>query len=278
MHLQVCHLHKQFKSPQGVVVALKDINLHVEGGEFVCAVGASGSGKSTLLRLIAGLEMPTGGEVLVEGVSVIGPGADRGMIFQSYTLYPWMNVAKNVGFGLNLRGVSPAVIREQVSYYLEVVGLLKFAQALPRELSGGMKQRVAIARALASQPKILLMDEPFGALDAQNKEKMQLFLVDLWQRTGITIFMITHDVEEAVFLAERIYVLTAHPGTVKAEIQLTNLPSEPSYQVKRSPVFQDYKDQVLDLLRKDPELNGDNGIITAVIPALEPKFKKIPPA
>lgn len=265
MHLQVCHLHKQFKAPQGVVVALKDINLQVEQGELVCAVGASGSGKSTLLRLIAGLEMPTAGEILVDGVSVIGPGADRGMIFQSYTLYPWMNVARNVGFGLTLRGIKPSIIKEQVAYYLEVVGLSKFAQALPRELSGGMKQRVAISRALVSQPKILLMDEPFGALDAQTKEKMQLFLVDLWQRTGITIFMITHDVEEAIFLSQRIYVLTAHPGTVKAEVKLTDLPSEPSYQVKRSRHFQDYKDQLLDLLYTEPEPDGIDGIVSTVV-------------
>jgi NitT/TauT family transport system ATP-binding protein len=251
MHLTVSHLHKQFPSQKGIVVALKDINLHVEEKEFVCAVGASGSGKSTLLRLIAGLDLPTAGEILVDGVPVTGPGADRGMIFQSYTLYPWLSVAKNVGFGLRLRGLSQRVIQEQVSYYLEVVGLSKFAQALPRELSGGMKQRVAIARALVSQPKILLMDEPFGALDVQTKEKMQLFLVDLWQRTGTTIFMITHDVEEAVFLGERIYVLSAHPGTVKAEINLADLPSEPTYQVKRNPIFQHYKDKLLDLLRDE---------------------------
>ncbi len=162
MHLEVSQLHKQFQTQKSTIVALKDINLHIEEGEFVCAVGASGSGKSTLLRLIAGLEQPTAGEIRVDGVRVIGPGSDRGMVFQNYSLYPWMTIADNVGFGLKLRGIPATKRRQQVSYYLEVVGLTKFANALPKELSGGMKQRVAIARALASEPKILLMDEPLA--------------------------------------------------------------------------------------------------------------------
>jgi NitT/TauT family transport system ATP-binding protein len=248
MHLEVNHLHKQFPTRTGAIVALKDINLHIEEGEFVCAVGASGSGKSTLLRLIAGLEMPTAGEVLVDGEYVTGPGADRGMVFQSYSLYPWMTIAENVGFGLKLRGVSALERRKQVSYYLDVVGLSKFAKALPKELSGGMKQRVAIARALASQPKILLMDEPFGALDIQTKETMQQFLLEVWRRTRTSIFMITHDVEEAIFLSQRIYVLSAHPGTVQKEIVI-DLPDERNYHTKRQPKFQDYKDEIMGLLR-----------------------------
>lgn len=251
MHLEVTHLYKQFPTARGSITALKDINLHVEDGEFVCAVGASGSGKSTLLRLIAGLEMPTAGEVRVDGVLVTGPGADRGMVFQNYTLYPWMTVADNVGFGLKLQGVSKQQRREQVSYYLDVVGLAKFADVLPKQLSGGMKQRVAIARALASRPKILLMDEPFGALDVQTKETMQQFLLQLWQRTNISILMITHDVEEAVFLAQRLYVLSAHPGTVEREIVI-NLPLERDHQIRRQPAFQHYREEVLDLLRSKP--------------------------
>ncbi len=250
MHLEVCQLHKQFKTPRGSLVALKDINLHVEGGEFVCAVGASGSGKSTMLRLIAGLDTPTAGEILVDGVRVTGPGADRGMVFQSYTLYPWMTIAENVGFGLKLQGASKAERRQWVAYYLEVVGLSQFAKALPKELSGGMKQRVAIARALASQPKILLMDEPFGALDVQTKESMQQFMLELWRQTNTTIFMITHDVEEAVFLSQRIYVLSSRPGTVKQELQI-ELPSERTHHTKCDRKFQDYKDQVLQLLRQE---------------------------
>ena len=253
MHLEVTHLYKQFNTRQAAITALKDINLHVEEGEFVCAVGASGSGKSTLLRLIAGLAKPTSGEVQVDGRRVTGPGADRGLVFQSYSLYPWMTVAENVGFGLKLQGFPRAVRREQVNYYLEVVGLSRFAHLLPRELSGGMKQRVAIARALASQPKILLLDEPFGALDVQTKENMQLFLLNLWQRTGTTIFMITHDVEEAVFLAQRIYVMTAHPGTIRQEVTI-DLPLDRSSGSKRQSTFQAYRDEIIHLLcQSEPE-------------------------
>ncbi len=256
MHLEVSRLHKQFKTRQGFIVALKDINLHVEEGEFVCAVGASGSGKSTLLRLMAGLDTPTAGEIRVDGVPVTGPGPDRGMVFQSYTLYPWMNVAANVGFGLKLQGVPAAECRRRVERYLEVVGLLEFANALPKELSGGMKQRVAIARALACQPKILLMDEPFGALDVQTKEAMQQFLLELWRRTGTTIFMITHDVDEAVFLSQRIYVLNARPGSIKQELKV-EWPAERNYHIKRSAKFQDLKDEIMGLLR------GEEAVLAA---------------
>jgi NitT/TauT family transport system ATP-binding protein len=257
MHLEVNQLHKQFKTRRGSLTALKNINLHVEEGEFVCAVGASGSGKSTLLRLIAGLETPTAGEVLVDGVRVIGPGCDRGMVFQSYTLYPWMNVLENVEFGLKLQGVAKAKRRQQAGYYLDVVGLSGFAKALPKELSGGMKQRVAIARALVSRPKILLMDEPFGALDVQTKDAMQQFLLEIWRSTNTTIFMITHDVEEAIFLSQRIYVLSARPGTIKQELQI-ELSSKSDPQTKRSPIFQKYKDKVMSLLSHDGERLIDN--------------------
>lgn len=248
MHLDVASLYKQFPTKRGTLLALKDINMHVETGEFVCAVGASGSGKSTLLRLVAGLDMPTSGSITVDGTEVTGPGSDRGMVFQKYTLYPWMTVQRNVEFGLKLQGMPPKQRKEQASEYLDVVGLTPFANALPKELSGGMKQRVAIARALACQPKILLMDEPFGALDVQTKEAMQLFLLDLWQRTHCTILMITHDVEEAVFLSERIYVLTARPGTIQQEIKV-QLPDERTYEMKRNASFLDYKNQIVDLLR-----------------------------
>ncbi len=259
MHLKVNQLHKEFKTKRGFLTALKNINLHIEEGEFVCAVGASGSGKSTLLRLIAGLDTPTTGEILVDGVRVTGPGCDRGMVFQSYTLYPWMSVAENVEFGLKLQGVPKVHRRQQAAYYLEVVGLSGFAKALPKELSGGMKQRVAIARALASQPKILLMDEPFGALDVQTKEAMQQFLLEIWRSTSTTIFMITHDVEEAIFLSQRIYVLTSRPGTIKQELQI-QLASTSNNQIKRHPIFQNYKDEVMRLLYEEEideqQLNG----------------------
>ncbi|WP_008308642.1 ABC transporter ATP-binding protein [Leptolyngbya sp. PCC 6406] len=248
MHLEVSRLYKQFETPKGPLVALQDVNLHVETGEFVCAVGASGSGKSTLLRLIAGLETPTGGEITVDGEQVQGPGVDRGMVFQSYTLYPWMTVQQNVEFGLRLQGIPLRERREQASYYLSVVELTPFAQSLPKALSGGMKQRVAIARALANHPKILLMDEPFGALDVQTKETMQQFLLDLWQRLGISILMITHDVGEAVFLSQRIYVMSAHPGTIQREV-VVDLGDDRPYTVRRTTPFYHYCEEIMDQLR-----------------------------
>ena len=248
MHLEISQLHKQFSTKKGTTVALKDINLHVETGEFICAVGASGSGKSTLLRLIAGLDFPTSGEITVDYQPVTGPGADRGMVFQKYTLYPWMTVQKNVEFGLKLLDVPTQKRRETASYYLDIVGLADFAKSLPKELSGGMKQRVAIARALATNPKILLMDEPFGALDIQTKENMQQFLLEIWRKTGCTIFMITHDVREAVFLSQRVYVLSAQPGTVKQEFKIS-LPSDRNYQIKRQPEFHQQAEEIMDLLR-----------------------------
>ncbi len=248
MHLEINHLYKQFPVRDGVLTALKDISLHVETGEFVCVVGASGSGKSTLLRLVAGLDQPTSGEIIVDGQPVIGPGADRGMVFQSYTLYPWMTVQKNIEFGLKLQGIDKSERRQRASYYLNVVGLTQFASSLPKALSGGMKQRVAIARALACQPKILLMDEPFGALDVQTKESMQEFLLDLWRQTGTSILMITHDVEEAVFLSQRIYVLSARPGTVQQEVEI-DLPCDRNYSIKRLSKFHMYREEIMDLLR-----------------------------
>ena len=248
MHLEISQVYKQFSTKKGNITALENINLHVETGEFVCVVGASGSGKSTLLRLVAGLDFPTSGRITVDRQPVVEPGADRGMVFQKYTLYPWMNVQKNVEFGLRLAGMSDRQRRETASYYLDIVGLAGFAKSLPKELSGGMKQRVAIARALATKPKILLMDEPFGALDIQTKENMQQFLLEVWSKTGCTILMITHDVSEAVFLAQRVYVLSARPGKIERECNI-NLPSDRNYQIKRQPVFHQQVDEIVDLLR-----------------------------
>lgn len=248
MYIQIKNLHKSFPTRNGQLVVLKDININISQGEYICAVGASGSGKSTLLRQIAGLDRPTSGEVIVDGQLISAPGHDRGMIFQNYTLYPWMSVLENAEFGLKLLGVPKNLRKERASYYLDIVGLSQFSKALPRQLSGGMKQRVAIARALASEPKVLLMDEPFSALDVHTKETMHEFMIDLWHRTNITIFMITHDVEESVFLANRIYALGSRPGTVRKEITI-NLPDR-SASVKRHKIFHDYRDELMELLRQ----------------------------
>jgi len=193
MHLEVIHVYKQFQTRQGSLMALKDINMHIETGEFVGAVGTSGSGKSTLLRLIAGLETPTTGKIKVDGAEVIGPGADRGVVFQNYTLYPWMTAMDNVGFGLKLQGIKPKERRVRVKEYLEVVGLSQFTNAYPKELSGGMKQRVAIARALTGSPQLIMADEPTAALDSRSGQKAIELLRRLAKEEGSTVLIVTHD-------------------------------------------------------------------------------------
>ena len=217
MELLVQNLSKQF----GDKTVLEDINFSMQSGEFVTFVGSSGCGKSTLLRLIAGLDQPSSGQIHVDGSSVEGPGPDRGMVFQKYSLYPWLNAADNVAFGMRLQGMTSADVRDRTAYFLEVVGLRDAATKLPRELSGGMQQRVAIARALATNPSVLLLDEPFGALDLQIRETMQEFLLQLWQRTGLTVLLITHDVEEALVLAQRVHVLAPNPGRIIRSLDVT---------------------------------------------------------
>jgi len=217
MELLVQNLCKRF----GDKTVLEDINFSMKSGEFVTFVGSSGCGKSTLLRLIACLDHPSGGRIQVDGSPVEGPGPDRGMVFQKYSLYPWLNAADNVAFGMRLQGMTSADVRDRTAYFLEVVGLRDAATKLPRELSGGMQQRVAIARALATNPNVLLLDEPFGALDLQNRETMQDFLHKLWQRTGLTVLLITHDVEEALVLAQRVHVLAPNPGRIIRSLDVT---------------------------------------------------------
>jgi NitT/TauT family transport system ATP-binding protein len=247
--LEVRGLVKRFPGRRGAppVEALGGIDLHVDAGELVALVGSSGCGKSTLLRIIAGLEQPSEGEVLVEGEPVIGPGPDRGMVFQQYSLYPWLTVAGNVAFGLQLAGVPRSRRAERVDELLGIVGLTEHARRLPRELSGGMRQRVAVARALAPEPDLLLLDEPFGALDAQSRLSMQEFLRRVWQRTGATIVLVTHDVDEAVYLSRRTYVMHAHPGRIVDEIEV---PFDPGLgpAVKRTAQFLDLRDEIHDLL------------------------------
>jgi ABC-type nitrate/sulfonate/bicarbonate transport system ATPase subunit len=245
--LEVRGVFKTFKQKAKSTVALQNIDLHLQKSEFVSIVGSSGCGKSTLLNIVAGLIQPCAGQVLVEGRPVQGPGGDRGMVFQGYTLYPWLNVANNIAFGLKLRHLPKSQIKERVSYYLDVVGLTKFAKAYPKQLSGGMKQRVAIARALANQPEVLLMDEPFGALDAQTKEQMQQFLLELWEQTQTTILMITHDLEEAVFLSQRVYVMSAHPGEILDEFKIPL--QHRDLDIKLSPEFVQLKRDIVHSMR-----------------------------
>jgi len=249
-HLAVEAVTKTFRSRRGEFLALDGVDMHVELNELVCIVGASGSGKSTLLRIIAGLLAPSSGSVRVDGDEVIGPGPDRGMVFQHDTLYPWMTVAANVGYGLKRRGVSRAARRERVAHYLEIVGLERFAESLPHQLSGGMKQRVAIARALANEPALLLMDEPFGALDAQTRLIMQEFLLRVWRETHTSMLLVTHDVSEAVFLGQRIYLLSSNPGRVRTELAVP-LPEDRDYTAKRTPIFQEMEIRLERLLREE---------------------------
>ncbi len=218
--LTVSHLDKNFESPGKTTVALKDINFSTHRREFLCVVGPSGCGKSTLVRILAGLEEHSAGEVLLHGEPVTGPGSDRGMVFQGYTLFPWLTVKKNVMFGLEVNGHGQLESERESMQWLQLIGLEKFADAYPHQLSGGMKQRVAIVRALANQPRILLMDEPFGALDAQTRCRMQAHLLEIWRKIDITIVFITHDLDEAIFLADRILVLSAHPGEVQELIEV----------------------------------------------------------
>jgi NitT/TauT family transport system ATP-binding protein len=240
-------LTKVYPGPKGDVAAIDGIDLHVEGGELVCIVGASGCGKSTLLNIVGGLETPTAGAVEVDGEPVIGPGPDRGMVFQAYSLFPWRTVAANVAFGLERAGTPKASRAARVAELLGIMSLTEFANRQPRELSGGMRQRVAIARALAPEPDVLLLDEPFGALDAQTKKAMQDFLLTVWARTGTTILMVTHDVEESIYLSQRIYVLEARPGRVGAVVDVPFGASRgPS--IKRDARFLDLRDEIEDLL------------------------------
>jgi NitT/TauT family transport system ATP-binding protein len=218
--LEVADLGRTFQSEQGRVVALDRISFKAHKREFVCLIGASGCGKSTLIRILAGLDSPTSGAVLLDGHEVRGPGSDRGMVFQGYTLFPWRTVLDNVTFGLEVGGMSSLQAKQQAREWIELVGLARFAGAYPHQLSGGMKQRVAIARALANHPRILLMDEPFGALDAQTRAQMQSYLLQIWRQVDITILFVTHDLDEAIYLADRIVVLGPNPGRVLEIIEV----------------------------------------------------------
>ena len=230
--------------------ALQPTSLEVADNDFITVLGPSGCGKSTLLGLVAGLETPTGGEILLDGHRVEGPGADRGVVFQSYTLFPWLNVRQNICFGLREKGVPEAQQKEISEYFIASVGLRGFEQHFPKQLSGGMQQRVAIARALANDPKILLLDEPFGALDNQTRVVMQELLLGIWEKHRKTVIFVTHDIDESIFMASRVAVFSARPGRIKADIPV-NLPHPRHYTVKTSSEFMELKARLTEEIRAE---------------------------
>ncbi|MBP0437235.1 ABC transporter ATP-binding protein [Tianweitania sediminis] len=234
-------------------VALTPVSLDIAQNEFVTILGPSGCGKSTLLRIVGGLDDPSTGEVLVNGIRVVGPGSDRGMVFQSYTLFPWLTVAENIAFGLREKGMPKSARDGVVQDYVRKVGLNGFEHHWPRQLSGGMQQRVAIARALANDPAILLMDEPFGALDNQTRGLMQELLLDIWQSERKTVLFVTHDIEEAIFLASRCLAMSARPGRIKADVPIA-LPYPRDYHLKADPTFVDLKMRMTEEIRGEATL------------------------
>ena len=230
--------------------ALQPVDFEVRDNDFVTILGPSGCGKSTLLRIVAGLDFPSTGQVLLDGQPVLGPGADRGMVFQSYTLFPWLTIEQNIRFGLRERGMPESQQKERAQYFIAKVGLRGFEQHFPKQLSGGMQQRTAIARALANDPKILLMDEPFGALDNQTRVLMQELLLGIWEAERKTVMFVTHDIDEAIFMANRVAVFSARPGRIKSEIAV-NLPHPRHYTIKTSPEFMDLKARLTEEIRAE---------------------------
>jgi NitT/TauT family transport system ATP-binding protein len=219
--IQIEHLNKEFELNGTTIHALRDVNLSINKGEFVCLIGASGCGKSTLLRIMAGFETASGGAARMWSKPITEPGPDRGMVFQDYALFPWLTVRDNIAFGPTERSRPKNEVRDKVESFIDLVGLRKFAEAYPHQLSGGMKQRVAIARVLANDAEVVLMDEPFGALDAMTRERLQEELLDIWQRTGLTVVFVTHSIEEAIYLSDRVVVMTPSPGKIESDNPVT---------------------------------------------------------
>ena len=248
--ISVRGLGKSFQRAGKTVVAIRNFDLTVEEGEFIAIVGPSGCGKSTFLHMLGGFESVSEGELLLDGKPVLAPGPDRGMVFQEFALFPWRTVAENVTWGLEAQGKNKKECRAIADQLLAMIGLAQFRDHYPAELSGGMKQRVAIARTLAYDPRILLMDEPFGSLDAQNRELMQEELQAIWNDTRKTVIFITHDIEEAIYLADRVIVFTARPGRTKAELRI-DLPRPRAIDVKKLNTFLEYRNRAWDLLRDE---------------------------
>ena len=248
--LSIRGVERRFAGAGGGTLALQATDLTVEENDFVTILGPSGCGKSTLLRIVAGLDVPTAGEVLLDGRRIDGPGADRGMVFQSYTLFPWLTVLDNVCFGLRERGLSRSQQLEVARGFIAKVGLVGFEQHYPKQLSGGMQQRTAIARALANGPRMLLMDEPFGALDHQTRELMQELLLEIWESERKTVLFVTHDIDEAVFMASRVVVMSARPGRIKLD-RAVELPHPRHYSVKTTPAFTSLKAELTECVRAE---------------------------
>ncbi len=248
--LVITGLGKTFRSDRGTTVALNGVNLTVGENEFVALVGTSGCGKSTLLSIAAGLESHDEGRITIDGEEIVAPGLDRGVVFQSYTLLPWLTALQNVEFALKAAGKPSREARDVAQSHLELVGLQGFEKAYPAELSGGMKQRVAIARALSYRPKMLLMDEPFGALDALTRHHMQELLTAIWEKHRLTVLFITHDVEEAVYLSDRVAVMTNRPGRIKTVVPI-DLPRPRHYDMVASSEFQQLHRTVLNAIRSE---------------------------
>jgi NitT/TauT family transport system ATP-binding protein/sulfonate transport system ATP-binding protein len=230
--------------------ALQETHLQVADNDFICILGPSGCGKSTLLRIVAGLDRPTTGRVMLDGEPVARPGPDRGMVFQSYTLFPWLTVQQNICFGLREKGVPQAEQGRVAAHFVERVGLRGFESHYPKMLSGGMQQRTALARALANDPKILLLDEPFGALDNQTRALMQELLLGIWEADRKTVLFVTHDIDEAIFMANRVAVMTARPGRIKSDVRI-DLPHPRHYTVKTTPEFSAYKARLTEEIRAE---------------------------
>ncbi|HEY8898978.1 MAG TPA: ABC transporter ATP-binding protein [Chthoniobacterales bacterium] len=249
--LQVQDLEKAFGTGDERHVVFNNVSLNIHRREFITVIGPSGCGKSTLARIVAGLDESTGGNILLDGHPVSGPGPDRGMVFQGYTLFPWLTVKRNVMFGLEMRGKTKATAESEARSWIDMVGLAKFENSYPHELSGGMKQRVAIARALANEPRILLMDEPFGALDAMTRCKMQNYLLQIWKKVDVTILFITHDLDEAIYLSDRILVLGTNPGGVREVIE-NAVPRPRSVHQLLSPEFLALKGRLDTLIHGTP--------------------------
>jgi NitT/TauT family transport system ATP-binding protein len=243
-------IRKVYYGKEGDIVAIRDVNLEILENEFISIVGPSGCGKSTLLRILAGLDEVSGGTMIINDRPIEGPGADRGMVFQSYTLFPWLTVEDNIRFGLDIKKMPKNQANEIVDRYLEIIKLTAFRKSYPKELSGGMKQRVAIARALANSPEVLLMDEPFGALDSQTKAEMQVLMRDIWKVERPTVVFITHDIEEAVFLSTRIYVMSGLPSVMKANIPIF-LPYERKLDLKDTPEFIGLRRKIVSMIHED---------------------------